>query len=148
MDLSTHTSMPAIVLVMTPFPYSVEMDDPLSRAEDMMKIHGVHHLPVQRNGKLVGILSNHEVERYRHAHAEPRDVANEFVRDCRVGEAYTVDRSHPLDAVLGEMVKRHLDSVLVTKRDKLVGIFSSSDACQCLADVLKSKFPPDEGDAA
>ncbi len=148
MDLSTLSSMPSIMLVMTPFPYYVELDDPLSRAEDMMKSHGVHHLPVQNNGRLAGILSAMEIERFHRTHPEPRSVADEMVRDCHFGEAYLVDRHHPLDEVLIEMVRRHLDSVLVTKRDKLVGIFSTSDVCQTFGDILRAKFPPSGGEAA
>ena len=59
-----------------------------------------------------------------------------------------VDLSHPLDEVLDEMVERHLNSVLVTKRGKLVGIFSTTDACQVLTGWLQQKFRPSGGEAA
>lgn len=151
MDYSTLSSMPSIVLVMTPFPYSIELDDRLSRAEEMMKSHGVHHLPVRENGRLVGVLSASEIERRQRDAASlpnPSDVLDTPVGDCRLDEAHIVDRSHPLDLVLSEMASRHLASVLVTKRDKLVGIFSTTDAHRALIDILRAKFPSSGGEAA
>jgi len=144
MDVSTLSAMPTIKLVMTPFPYYVELDDPVERAREMMSTHDVHHVPVQEHGKLMGILSRLEVER-----SDGQASGNgRFVRDTHITEAFVVDLTHPVDEVLEEMIQRHLGSVLVTRKDKLVGIFSTTDACRVLEEMLQSKFSPSGGEAA
>jgi acetoin utilization protein AcuB len=148
MDLSTLSAMPSIKLVMTPFPYFVEQGDPLDRAREMMKSHGVHHIPVQEKGQLIGTLSTAKVERSFERAAISSDAFDLRVGDVECKPAYVVDLSHPLDEVLYEMASRHLGSVLVTKRGKLVGIFSISDACRALADLLRRKYRPSGGEAA
>ncbi len=148
MDLSTLSAMPSIKLVMTPFPYFVEQSDPLDRAREMMKSHGVHHMPVQEKGRLIGTLSAAKVERSFERASTSSDVADVRVSDVGCKPAYLVDHSHPLDEVLLEMASRHLGSVLVTKRGKLVGIFSTTDACRALADLLRQKYRPSGGEAA
>jgi CBS domain-containing protein len=45
------------------------------------------------------------------------------------------------------MADRHVGSALVTRGDKLVGIFTTTDACRALARVLHELHPdkgPDE----
>ena len=42
---------------MTPSPITVDATEPPSRALDLMKQNGCRHLPVLREGKLVGIVS-------------------------------------------------------------------------------------------
>ncbi len=169
MDFTTVSTMPSIKLVMTPFPYFIEVDEPLSRASELMKSHDVHHVPVQRRGELLGILdeaallraldkdTTGEGETPRQtpeASSSSRDADALSVADApRVGDAalsgaFIVDLSHPLDLVLGEMIERRLGSVLVTKKQKLVGIFSTTDACKVLTQLLQAKFGRDGGEAA
>ena len=62
------------------------------------------------------------------------------VRDACVIDAYVVDLSAPLDRVLAEMAERHIGSVLVVKRGKLAGIFTSSDACNHFGRFLAQFF--------
>jgi len=148
MDLSTLSTMPSIKLVMTPFPYFVELSDPLDRAREMMKSHGVHHMPVQENGRLIGTLSSAKVERGFEVASTSSDAVDLRVGDVECKPAYIVDHSRPLDEVLSEMANRHLGSVLITKHEKLVGIFSNTDACRSLADLLRQRFRPSGGEAA
>jgi CBS domain-containing protein len=39
------------------------------------------------------------------------------------------------------MAARHLGSALVTRSEKLVGIFTATDACRALARVLRERHP-------
>lgn len=148
MDLATLSAMPSIKLVMTPFPYFVEQADSLARAESMMKSHGVHHIPVQHHGKLLGVINAAELERC--AAGLPAGVSLDMVpvHDLPHAEAFVVDFTHPLDDVVREMATRRIDSTLVTRKDKLVGIFSTTDACRVLAEILQTKFNPPGGEAA
>ena len=71
-----------------------------------------------------------------------------FDADLALTEACMVDLSAPLDLVLAEMARRHLDSALVLKGPKLVGIFTATDACRAFAEFLRREVPSAGGDDA
>lgn len=56
--------------IMRPAPWSVGKSTRLGRAERIMARHRLRHLPVVESGKLVGMLSAHDILRYR-ASVEP-----------------------------------------------------------------------------
>jgi CBS domain-containing protein len=43
------------------------------------------------------------------------------------------------------MAKHHLGSTLVTRKGKLVGVFTARDACQAFCDHLRGEFSPPGG---
>lgn len=139
--------IPFIKSVMTPFPYSIGIDAPISHAEGMMNEHDIHHLPVIEGDKLVSVISNREVA----LAMSPAVGSNEqslSVRDICSCKAYVVELMEPLDRVLLHMARKHLDSAIVVKDDKLVGIFTITDACRCFGQMLRSLFPSGSDDAA
>jgi hypothetical protein len=40
------------------------------------------------------------------------------------------------------MAEEHLEALIVTREDKLVGVFTPIDACRLLARLLRERFPP------
>ncbi len=133
--------MPQVIAVMTPFPHTVNIDDPVSTAIALMKAYDFRHLPVVEHGTLRGVLSDRDV-RTATAAVGARDAAALRVRDLFHDDAYTVEADTPLDRVAGAMAERHVGSALVTKGGKLVGVFTGTDACRALAQVLRERFPP------
>jgi CBS domain-containing protein len=69
-----------------------------------------------------------------------------FVRDVFVRDAFVVDFVEPLDHVLEELTTRHIGSALVTRKGRLVGIFTLSDACQMFCAHLRALLPSGSGD--
>jgi CBS domain-containing protein len=133
--------MPTIKSVMTPFPYTIEVDESLAAAREMMGTHEIHHLPVSENGRIIGVISKHDVETA--LAGEPSTPADEqAVKRCYSSHIYVVGLSKPLDAVLLEMANRHIRSAVVIKGDKLAGIFTVTDACRHYAELLKTQFRP------
>ena len=131
--------IPPIKAVMTPFPHSVEIGDPIEKARQAISAHRIRHLPVTDEGRLVGVISARELE-----------VATDarVVRDAHLAGAYVVELTERLDRVLLTMAKSHLGSALVVKRGKLVGIFTTSDACRIFGECLRNLFPNDDDEAA
>jgi len=145
MDLQRLERIPSIKTVMTPFPYTLDVEEALSAAGAIMREHGVRHVPVEEAGRIVGIVSDedlHRVPRSLPPGADPR------VGDFCVSEPYVVDLETRLDAVLIQMVRRQVAAALITRAGKLVGIFTTTDACQELADALRARFAPRGGDSA
>ena len=132
--------MPPVGSVMTSFPHFVDSDDRLGKLEKMMDDHGIRHLPVQENGKLVGIVSERDLH-----HRLPRDAPLETksrlrARDVMIANPYVVNFNTRLSEVVGQMALRHIGSAIVTRRGKLAGILSVTDVCRIFAEYLDQQF--------
>ncbi len=136
--------IPAIKSMMTPFPYAIGAEATTREARERMAQHGVRHLPVLAQGKLVGVLSTRDLERAEvRAHA-----ATARVGDVCHRPAYAVELDEPLDNVLLRMAKERLGSALVLKQGRVVGIFTTTDACLRFAEWLRRDLPFPGDDAA
>jgi acetoin utilization protein AcuB len=133
--------MPKIKSAMTAFPYSIEIHENLTAARAMMDEHGIHHLPVADDGRLVGVISTRDIDTA--LAAEPDTPASaRGIRSCYSTDIYVVGLSTPLDEVLLEMAERHIRCAVVLKGDKLAGIFTVTDACLRFAELLRSIYQP------
>ena len=132
--------MPHIVSVMTPFPYSIGIHESVRSAREMMGEHDVRHLPVKDQGSLVGVLTDTDITRALDPSLGFPPPEELRVEDVCVLEAYIVGHTEPLDNVVLEMAKSRIGSALVVKEDRLVGIFTVTDACRCFGEMLRSFF--------
>lgn len=146
--METMKHMPQIKSVMTPFPYSVDIGAPIGEARDFLRSKKIRHLPVMEDRKLVGMVSDRDIKLMLGPDFAYPSEDELRVRDVMIKEAYTVSLSEPLDAVLEHMAEHHLGSVLVTKKGKLVGVFTATDACRAFAKSLRKQFPPPDGGQA
>lgn len=137
--------IPAIGSVMTPFPCVVQIDESVLAARAMMIEHDVRHLPVKNGHTLVGVLTDRDLKRALDPSLglPPREEL--FVRDVFVADAYVVEVSEPLDAVLERLSSEHIGSALVTKSGRLVGIFTLTDAARLFSAHLRALFPSRSG---
>ena len=133
--------MPQVIAMMTPFPHSIDVDATAAEARLMMDAKGFHHLPVMERGRLCGVLSDRDL-RVAAGPGPERDVATPLrVRDIYREEVYAVEAATPLDQVAEAMAQRHIGSALVTKDGKLVGVFTTTDACRALCRILREQHP-------
>jgi acetoin utilization protein AcuB len=140
--------IPSIGSVMTPFPYVVQVDDSVLTARTLMVEHELRHLPVKDGSRLVGVLTDRDLKRALDPDVGLPSKEQLFVRDVFMPDAYVVDSSEPLDKVLNHLASHHIGSALVTKGDRLVGIFTTTDACRLFGEHLRSLFPTPFGDDA
>lgn len=137
---------PKLKNVMTPFPYSVDGEAPLEQAIEFMRQHKVRHLPVTTKGALTSLVTDRDIKLVLGPDfAYPRDLK---VRDAMVKDCYIVDLATPLAAVLRHMAEHRIGSAVVTRRDKLVGVFTATDACRAFADHLENVATLDDGEDA
>lgn len=137
--------IPSIKTAMTPFPYAVEPDATVHEALETMRNHGIHHLPVTKDGSLAGMISSRDIQLVMARHDGADDLK---VRDVMTEDVYTVDLSERLDSVLHRMSEHQLRAVVVTRKDKLVGIFTQIDACGKFAEFLREQLRRSGGDTA
>lgn len=136
---------PVLASVMTPFPFSIEGSETISRAQAMMEEHGIRHLPVTENRELIGVLSDRDVRVARRVGGEPghgSDPPDPLVASVCSRPPYVVELSAALDEVLVEMAERGIGSAIVVRQDKLAGILTTTDVCRVLAQVLRDIVPP------
>jgi acetoin utilization protein AcuB len=140
--------IPPIKAVMTAFPHYVESDQPIAKAREMMAEHGIRHLPIVKDGQLVSVVTDRDIRLVAGSASAPDSEGQLFVRDVQGRDAYIVELTEPLDVVVLHMARHRIDSALVVKSDRLVGIFTMTDACRFLGDLLESLFPRNHGDDA
>jgi len=137
----TRNRSPQILAFMTPFPFSIDIEAPLSEAHAFLRDRNIRHLPVTRDGVLAGVLTDRDIKL-----ALGPDLGSPPERELRVSdvfqpESYVVDAGERLEDVAATMAERHVGSALVTRAGKLVGIFTTTDACRALARVLRDQHP-------
>jgi len=140
--------IPLVKSVMTPFPYSIDIEASVEQAVKLMRRHKVRHLPVTEGGELKGMVSDRDIKLMLgpdFAYPNPDEVR---VRHAMVKQSHIVDLSTPLEPVLRHMAEHRLGSILVTRQGKLAGVFTSTDACRCFADYLQERAPPPGNEAA
>ena len=138
---------PQILAYMTPFPYSIDVDAPLAEAHAFLRERHIRHLPVTERGQLVGVLTDRDIKLALGPDLGSPPERELAVRDVFQPECYVVDAAMSLEEVATTLADRHLGSALVTRGDKLVGIFTSTDACRALARLLREQHPDRGPDA-
>jgi acetoin utilization protein AcuB len=132
---------PQILAFMTPFPFSIDIEAPLAEAHAFLRERQIRHLPVTRDGVLAGVLTDRDIKL-----ALGPDLGSPPERELKVSDvyqpdSYVVDAGARLEDVAEAMAERHVGSALVMRGGKLVGIFTTTDACRALARVLRGQHP-------
>lgn len=140
--------IPSVKTVMTAFPYSMQPGAALPQAIEFMRSHAIRHLPVTEGDELLGMISDRDIKLMLgpdFAYPEPHKLT---LAEVMRRDIYTVDLNEPLDVVLSHMAEHHIGSAIVTRRGKLAGMFTTSDACREFAEHLRDPFRRPEGDDA
>jgi acetoin utilization protein AcuB len=128
-------AVPIIADFMTPAPHVISPDDPLPRAQALMREHGFRHLPVMQGEKLVGILSDRDIAVVQ---CVTRRGADEFfVGDVMTPDPYVTARDMPLNQVARDMVDRKIGSAVVVDAQGIAGVFTVTDALEALVEMLE-----------
>ena len=103
-----------------------------------MEEHRIRHLPVLRGGHLLGMLTDRDIkliETFRDV--DPAQVA---VEEAMTEQPYSVGPDTPLDEVVETMAAQKYGSAVIMQNQKVVGIFTTVDACQALAQLLRTRL--------
>ena len=133
--------LPTLKTTMTPFPYSVDLGASFDEASQLMGHHNVRHLPVTDNHNVVGVITDRDMTSAMHVRSKSGDAGVLNVKDLYIADPYVVSVDEPLDNVLLTMAERHIGSAIVTKAGKLVGMFTSVDACRSFGEYLREHSP-------
>lgn len=130
--------IPQIMKHMTPVPHSIGSDQTVATAARMMNDHHIRHLPVLHGGRLLGILTDRDIkliETFRDV-----DATKITVEEAMTEQPYTVSPEAPLDEVVETMAANKYGSAVVVQNQKVVGIFTTVDACDALCQLLRTRL--------
>jgi acetoin utilization protein AcuB len=143
------SKLPTLKTAMTPFPYSVDLDASFDEASQLMGRHNVRHLPVTDSHSVVGVITDKDMTSAMHVRSKSGDAGDLNVKDLYIADPYVVSVDEPLDNVLLTMAERHIGSAIVTRAGKLVGMFTSVDACRTFGEYVREHSPkPTDDDVA
>ena len=119
---------------MIPKPVGTQSSESLQVARDKMKRAGARHLPVFRGSELMGIVSERDINlalSFKHG-----NVATMKVEDVCTEDPFVTKPDANLKFVAHEMAERKIGSALVVDDGEVVGIFTTTDACFALSELL------------
>jgi len=125
--------MIAIGKYMTAGPHTIGREQSLTAAKQLMHKSHIRHLPVLHGGKLVGIISERELDVIEALPGSKQLL----VEDAMVPDVYTIAEDAPLDTVAADMARLKVGSAVVLKGGDVVGVFTAVDGLRALADLLK-----------
>lgn len=120
---------------MTTSVHTVRLETSLEEAHRIMRDQSVRHLPVLDGDKLVGIVSERELEMLRSFPII--DMALTSVSDAMADETYVVEPGTSLQQVVRTMAEHKYGSALVAEGSQVRGIFTTTDAL-AVVDLLLS----------
>lgn len=127
--------VPAVSRYMTPQPFSIDRKAPLQQAHAVMRKHRIRHLPVLDQGALVGVVTMRDLHLLETIGEV--DLETTFVEEAMTQHPFVVTGDMPLDEALDIMTEHKYGSVIVMGRNGVEGIFTATDACRVLAEILR-----------
>jgi CBS domain-containing protein len=119
---------------------TLDVNDELSLANDIMRLGRIRHLPVVDGTRLVGIISERDLFRSSLAQAlgygseATRDLMKKLrIKDVMVPSVVTVSPEMPLCEATKIMVEQKIGCLPVVADERLVGLITETDImCQYL----------------
>jgi len=131
-------AIPSVQKYMTTSPHTIGDDQPMSVAHRLMREHRIRHLPVLRGSKIVGLVSDRDLNMVETLKdVDPQTV---LVGEAMTQDPYQVSPDAALDEVVSTMAESKYGSAIVTQNGKVVGIFTTVDACRAFSDLLHTRL--------
>jgi acetoin utilization protein AcuB len=115
---------------MSRVPHTIGAAQPLAAADRLMREHDLRHLPVLEVGRLVGILSQRELDLLFTApeiDGDKTPVSRAMMRDVLVVSPHDL-----VSQVAAKMAERRVGSAVVATGGHVVGVFTTVDALRAL----------------
>lgn len=130
--------IPKISKYMTTTPDAINFDATIAEAMNVMEKHNIRHLPVIKNKTVFGLLSDRDVKSIlAFAGSNPKTIK---VGEICTDKPYITQPEALLTDVATEMAEQKYGSALVMDNGKLVGIFTTTNACEALTDICNQRF--------
>lgn len=130
--------IPTISKYMTTSPHSIGQEQTLERAHTVMKEFRIRHLPVLEGGKLVGIVTDRDLRLVESlSGVDPKTLT---VAEAMTPDPYVTTPETGLDEVVSTMAEHKYGAAVILQNGKVVGMFTTVDACRALSELLHSRL--------
>lgn len=113
---------------------TLDVNDELSLANDIIRLGRIRHLPVVEGSRLVGIISERDLFRSSLAQAlgygsqGSREVMKSLhIKDIMVRDVITINPEMELSDAVRLMVDRKIGCLPVVENDRLIGLVTETD---------------------
>jgi CBS domain-containing membrane protein len=124
---------------------TLDAEESLGLADDVMRLGRIRHMPVTARGRLVGILSQRDLFRAAissvlqfRANVEREWLAKIPVREIMTSHLVTIGPGVPIREAAKLMLDKRIGCLPVVDGDHLVGLLSETDCMQHLVRLLDS----------
>jgi acetoin utilization protein AcuB len=128
---------------MTENPITIEPEEPLMRALEIIRLRGVRRIPVAVGGMLVGLVTEGDLKR-----AEPSTLTDSQESFARVMEATPISRimiSNPITTTADTplidaaeiMLNTKYGALPVVSGNRVIGILTDNDLTRALVDLMR-----------
>ncbi|MBW7930980.1 MAG: CBS domain-containing protein [Gammaproteobacteria bacterium] len=122
----------------TPNPVTATEGQSIDELRQLMQQTGVRHLPILRDGKVVGLVSDRDLRVAQGLSDEHKFQV--CAADIMSTDPVSVSSSAPLDEVAYTMSERKIGSVLVNEENgDFLGIFTVTDALNALIEISRAQ---------
>ncbi|HHY81927.1 MAG TPA: CBS domain-containing protein [Clostridiales bacterium] len=128
---------------MTTNPFTVSPEQTIPEAHEIMAKHGVKRLPVMHKGKLVGVVSKEDIDRYSPSKATTLSMgeityllSKTKIKQIMSKELITISPDALLEEAATLMRDNKVSFLPVVQNDKLVGIITESDIFDSFIELL------------
>jgi len=131
-------SMPVVQKYMSTDIQTIGDEQTMLMAHRLMREGAFRHLPVLHQGKLVGMVSDRDLNLLETlSTVDPKLVP---VSEAMNANPYVVAPDTSLAEVVGTMAEKKYGAAVVCDNHKVVGIFTTVDACGALATLLATRL--------
>lgn len=122
----------------TPDPITAQANANIHELSELMKNHNVRHLPILRNSRVVGIVSDRDIRVV--SCLTPNQKILVQAHDIMSADPLTVCTRDSLDDVAFKMSLKKVGSVIVNdESDQFYGIFTATDALNALIEIMRGE---------
>jgi predicted transcriptional regulator len=136
-------------LMSTPV-YTIEYNEPISKAKSLMKEYGARRLVVIREGRAVGTISTLDLASYL-LNPKERDKRPPVVKEVETilsrpiseylrPDVTTIDENSSLEEAAAKMIEKTVSAVVITSETKPVGVFSALDLFKRIQQIAKDEL--------
>lgn len=132
---------------MTLNPYTVSPETPINDAFSIMQDHHFRRLPVVKQGKVVGIVTEKELQRVTPSSATSLSVfelnyllSKMTVKDAMTKDPVTIQDTEQLEKAAILMRTHNIGALPVLRDKRLVGIITETDIFDSFIDMLGARY--------
>jgi acetoin utilization protein AcuB len=121
----------------SPNPVTAQEDTGVDELNALMKEHGIRHVLIMGEAKVVGVVSERDLKVVSGLDLAEKSLVR--AADIMARDPVTVNATASLDEVAFEMSKRKIGSVIVNEGERLLGIFTVTDALNALIEITRER---------